>query len=185
MNKRKIEKGWSLFLDRDGVINTRIPDDYVININKFTFIPGVLDALKRLPEYFGRIVVVSNQQGVGKGLMTEDMLNNIHKHMVSEVKLAGGRIDKVYFCPDLRESRSLMRKPNIGMGLRARKDFPDIRYTNSVMVGDSISDMRFGKRLGMITVFISDNLDEIRSNPGLIDLAFPDLYTFSESLFTR
>lgn len=185
MNQRKIEKGWSLFLDRDGVINTRIPDDYVMSLDEFIFIPGVLNAMKLLSEYFNRIVVVSNQQGVGKGLMTEDMLNNIHKHMISEVKHAGGRIDKVYFCPDLRESRSLMRKPNIGMGLRARKDFPEIRFTNSVMVGDSISDMRFGKRLGMTTVFISDDLNEIRNNASLIDLAFPDLYTFSESLFTR
>ncbi|HEX7412264.1 MAG TPA: HAD-IIIA family hydrolase [Bacteroidales bacterium] len=185
MNRRKIEKGWSLFLDRDGVINTQIPDDYVISLEQFSFIPGVLDAFQILSGYFGRIVVVSNQQGIGKGLMTEAILQIIHTHMISEVEVAGGRIDKVYFCPELRESHSFMRKPNIGMGLLARKNFPDIRYTNSVMVGDSISDMRFGKRLGMLTVFISDDLNEIRSHASLIDQAFPDLYTFSESLFTR
>jgi histidinol-phosphate phosphatase family protein len=185
MNQRKIEKGWSLFLDRDGVINTRIADDYVMSIEQFSFIPGVLEAFRHLTEYFGRIVVVSNQQGIGKGLMTESILNKIHAHMIREVEQAGGRIDKVYFCPELRESFSFMRKPNIGMGLRAHKDFPDIRFVKSVMVGDSISDMRFGKRLGMLTVFISDDLNLIRNNAGLIDQAFPDLCTFSESLFTQ
>jgi histidinol phosphatase-like enzyme len=75
-----------------------------------------------------------------------------------------------------------MRKPNIGMGLMARKDFPEIHFSRSVMAGDSLSDMRFGKRLGMRTVFISDDLKEIRSNPGLIDLSFPDLYSFAKSL---
>lgn len=185
MNRRKIEKGWSLFLDRDGVINTRIPDDYVMNIEHFAFIPGVLDALRRLSGYFNRIVVVSNQQGIGKGLMSESTLDIIHSHMIREVDHAGGRIDKVYFSPDLRGSGSFSRKPNIGMGLRAHQDFPDIRYANCVMVGDSISDMQFGRRLGMLTVFISNDLKVIRNNARLIDQAFPDLYTFSESLFTR
>ena len=184
MKRRKIEKGWSLFLDRDGVINTRIPNEYVMNIEQFSFIPGVKDAFQSLSAYFGRIVVVSNQQGIGKALMTEATLNIIHTRMIRELVQVNGRIDKVYFCPDLMESNSLMRKPNIGMGLKARKDFPDIRYANSVMVGDSISDMRFGKRLGMLTVFISEDLAVIRSNASLIDQAFPDLYTFSKSLFT-
>jgi D-glycero-D-manno-heptose 1,7-bisphosphate phosphatase len=114
--------------------------------------------------------------------MTEAMLRIIHNNMLETISKAGGRIDKVYFCPHLRESGSFMRKPNIGMGLLARKDFPDIHFTRSVMTGDSISDMRFGKRLGMLTVFISNDLKEIRSNPGLIDLAFPDLCSFAESL---
>ena len=185
MNRRKIEKGWSLFLDRDGVINTRIADDYVVRLEQFSFIPGVLDAFRHMSVFFSRIVVVSNQQGIGKGLMTETTLNVLHKHMISEVEHAGGRIDKVYFCPDLRESRSFMRKPIVGMGLLARKDFPDIRWANSIMVGDSISDMRFGKRLGMLTVFISEDLDKVRDYADLIDQAFPNLYKLSESLFTR
>lgn len=185
MKIKTIEKGWSLFLDRDGVINTRIPDDYIMSLEQFSFIPGVLSAIQRLSGFLGRIVVVSNQQGIGKGLMTVATLNNIHTHMISEIEHAGGRIDKVYFCRDLRESHSFMRKPNIGMGLHARKDFRDIRFTHSIMVGDSISDMQFGKRLGMLTVFISDDLNEIRKNASLIDQAFPDLYRFSESLFTH
>jgi D-glycero-D-manno-heptose 1,7-bisphosphate phosphatase len=182
MKQNVIGKGWSLFLDRDGVINKRIPDDYVMTPEQFNFIPGVLEAFPIFGAHFGRIVVVSNQQGIGKGLMTEAMLQNIHKNMLEAISKAGGRIDKVYFCPHLRESGSFMRKPNIGMGLLARKDFPDIHFTRSVMTGDSISDMRFGKRLGMRTIFISNDLKQIRSYPGLIDQAFPDLCSFAQSL---
>lgn len=184
MKRRKIEKGWSLFLDRDGVINTRIPDDYVMTPEQFVFVPDVLESFPNLASFFGRIVVVSNQQGIGKGLMTEAALNTIHKKMLESVRTAGGRIDKVYYCPHIKESGSFMRKPNIGMGLLARKDFPDIHFSRSVMVGDSLSDMRFGKRLGMRTVFISQDMKEIRSNACLIDQAFPDLCAFAKSLST-
>jgi D-glycero-D-manno-heptose 1,7-bisphosphate phosphatase len=182
MKRRKIEKGWSLFLDRDGVINTRIPDDYVMTPEQFVFVSGVLESFANLASFFGRIVVVSNQQGIGKGLMTEATINTIHTKMLESIRKAGGRIDKVYFCPHLKESGSFMRKPNIGMGLLARKDFPDIHFSRSVIVGDSLSDMRFGKRLGMLTVFISQDLKEIRSDAGLIDQAFPDLCAFAKSL---
>jgi D-glycero-D-manno-heptose 1,7-bisphosphate phosphatase len=185
MKRKAIEKNWTLFLDRDGVINTRIPDDYVMTPEQFDFIPGVLESFQSLATYFGRILVVSNQQGIGKGLMTEDSLETIHTKMIDAISKAGGRIDKVYFCPHIKESGSFLRKPNIGMGLLARKDFPDIHFSRSVMVGDSLSDMRFGKRLGMLTVFLSSNLYEIRSNPGLIDHAFPDLCTFAKSLLNH
>ena len=66
----KIDRGWTLFLDRDGVINRRIVDDYVKSWDQFKFLPGVPDAIKRLAGVFGRIIVVSNQQGIGIGLMT-------------------------------------------------------------------------------------------------------------------
>jgi histidinol-phosphate phosphatase family protein len=182
MKQKKIEKGWSLFLDRDGVINTHIPDDYVMTPEQFQFLPGVLDSVSELASFFHRIVVVSNQQGIGKGLMTETTLQEIHTKMLNSISNSGGKIDKVYFCPHLKESGSFMRKPNIGMGLKAKRDFPDIHFSHSVMVGDSLSDMRFGKRLGMLTVFISTDLKEIRFNAGLIDQAFPDLCAFAKSL---
>ena len=182
MKRKIIEKGWSLFLDRDGVINKRIPDNYVLTKEQFEFIPGVLESFSKLASHFGRIVVVSNQQGIGKGQMTEAMLQSIHNEMLNRISKAGGRVDKVYFCPHLKESGSFMRKPNIGMGLLARRDFTDIHFSRSVMAGDSISDMRFGKRLGMQTVFICSDLQQIRSYSSLIDHAFPDLCTFAEKL---
>jgi histidinol-phosphate phosphatase family protein len=175
-------KDWSLFLDRDGVINKRIPDDYIRKQEEFEFLDGVLDALAIFNLLFKNIVVVTNQQGVGKGLMKPAELEQIHAFMVSRVAEANGRIDKVYYCPALKSENNFCRKPAVGMGLKARKDFPDIQFNKSFMVGDTESDLKFGKRLGMKTVFISENLVEIRKLHQLIDLSFPSLLHFSSYL---
>ena len=79
-----IDKSWSLFLDRDGVINTRLVDDYVKCWEDFEFLPGVLEAIKCFNKLFSTIVVVTNQQGIGKGLMKVETLNNIHKKMMAD-----------------------------------------------------------------------------------------------------
>lgn len=147
-----IDKSWTLFLDRDGVINERIVGDYVKNTEEFHFIPGALQAMAQFSQHFGRLVVVTNQQGIGKGLMTERNLNNVHRYMCSEIEKHGGRIDAVYFAPQLAKENSQLRKPNIGMALRAQQDFPEINFQKAVMIGDSDSDILFGQSLGMITV---------------------------------
>jgi histidinol-phosphate phosphatase family protein len=178
----KIDRNWSLFLDRDGVINRRIVGGYVKTWDEMGFLPGVLDAIASFSNIFNRIFVVSNQQGVGKGLMTMDEVINIHHLMVSEINKAGGRIDGVYFCPNLESDRSIMRKPNIGMALRARREFPEIRFNRSLMVGDSLSDMIFGKRTGMKTALIASSPELAQKFPHFIDYLFPDLRTLSLSL---
>lgn len=175
-------KEWTLFLDRDGVINKRKPNDYIRSTEEFEFLEGVLEALAVFNQVFKHIVVVTNQQGIGKGLMKTSELDQIHANMLSEIASAKGRIDKVYYCPALKSANSFCRKPAVGMGLLARKDFPSIQYNKSFMVGDSESDLRFGKRLGMKTVFISDDLVEIRKLHQLIDLSFPTLLHFSSYL---
>ena len=148
-----IDKSWTLFLDRDGVINRRLLDDYVKRWDEFEFLPGVKEAIAKLSRIFGRVVIVSNQQGIGKGLMTEKDLDHIHSMMVHEIEEAGGRIDAIYHCPELKEKNPECRKPKPGMALQAQKDFPEIDFEKSVMIGDSESDIEFGKRLGMLTVF--------------------------------
>jgi len=178
----KIDKTWSLFLDRDGVINQRMVDDYIRSWDQFEFKPGVKEALKNLSEIFGRIIVVSNQQGVGKGLMSENDVEAVHARMISEVNSAGGRIDAVFFCGALESEKSFSRKPNIGMALQSRKRFPGIRFRQSIMVGDSLSDMIFGKRVGMKTVFLSADLPHIRRGYKTINYVFPDLQAFAKSL---
>lgn len=149
-----IDKTWTLFLDRDGVINRRIVDDYVKKWEEFEFLEGVLDAIKIFNEKFGRIVVVTNQQGIGKGLMRIEDLELIHKNMVYEITYFKGRIDKAYFSPYLASENHPTRKPNIGMALQAQKDFPEIDFSKSLMIGDSKSDIEFGKNAGMKTIFI-------------------------------
>jgi D-glycero-D-manno-heptose 1,7-bisphosphate phosphatase len=182
LNSLKIDNTWTLFLDRDGVINRRIIGGYVRTWDQFVFIDGVKEALNILSGMFGKIFVVSNQQGIGKGLMTENELQLVHSKMVETIEAAGGRIDRTYHSPFLETEKSILRKPNIGMALLARKEFPGTNFNYSVMVGDSVSDMVFGKKLDMITVFISEDKEFIGKNYQLIDLAFPDLLSFSKAL---
>ncbi len=144
-----------MFLDRDGVINTRLIDDYVKSIDEFEFIEGSVEAIAQFTHWFDTIVVVTNQQGIGKDLMSEEDLSDIHAVMLEGIEKEGGRIDAIYHCPMLKHEKSNCRKPNPAMGYQAKADFPEIDFTRSVMIGDSISDMEFGAALGMINVFIT------------------------------
>jgi histidinol-phosphate phosphatase family protein len=164
-----------LFLDRDGVINKKLDNDYVKHWMDFEFLDGVHDAMKILNGKFGHIVVVTNQQGIGKGLYRTEDLELIHKNMVYEIDYLGGRIDKVYFSPYLDSQKHPTRKPGTGMGLAAKQDFPAIDFTKSIIVGDSMSDMEFGRALGMKTVFISEE----KRKDDKIDFNFPSLVEFS------
>lgn len=177
-----IDRSWTLFLDRDGVINRRRVDDYVKNPDQFEFLAGVTDALKLLKDQFGKIIVVSNQQGVGKGLMTMGDVGTVHDFMLKAISDAGGRVDTVFFCPALEKDGSFDRKPRIGMALKARKMFPEIRFKKSVMVGDSLSDMVFGRSAGMTTIFISTDPAAIRKGHRLIDFVYPGLLEFALEL---
>jgi histidinol-phosphate phosphatase family protein len=170
-----ISKAWTLFLDRDGVINQRLTNDYVKHPDNFRFLDGVGEAIKTFSQIFGRIVVVTNQQGIGRGLMTEEMLKQIHQKMIQAVQGSGGRIDGIYFCSGLAEAHPFDRKPNVGMALKARKDFPEIRFKKSIIAGDSRSDMLFGRRLGMTTVLIGESHSIAIENPSLVDYYFTSL----------
>ncbi|MHB1922286.1 MAG: D-glycero-alpha-D-manno-heptose-1,7-bisphosphate 7-phosphatase [Chitinophagaceae bacterium] len=149
-----IDKQWTLFLDRDGVINQEIKGKYVLSWEEFHFFDGALKALKILNGKFHKIVVVTNQKCVGKGWLTKEALHQIHQQMIQIINLNNGKIDKIYYCPDL-EDTSAYRKPNTGMALLAKKDFPGIEFKKSIMVGNSISDMEFGNRLEMKTIFLT------------------------------
>ncbi len=171
-----INKSWSLFLDRDGVINKRLEGDYVKTLDEFEFIDGVPEALKILSDVFNKIIVVTNQQGIGKGLYTENDLSIIHHYLTDEIEKHEGRIDKVYFSPHLASANHHSRKPGIGMAQEAKNDFPEIDFSKSIIVGDSLSDMQFGKSAGMQTVFISEE----KINDKNIDFCFPSLFEFAQ-----
>lgn len=148
MKKQKGILVKTLFLDRDGVINKKIENDYVRNWEQFEFLPNVIEALKILNSLFDRIIIVTNQRGIGRKLMTEKDLEVIHKNMLSVLSKENIKIDKIYYCPhDYKKEICNCRKPKIGMALQAKKDFPDIDFRNSIMVGDSLSDIEFGKKL--------------------------------------
>mgnify|MGYP002851964966 FL=1 len=172
----------SLFLDRDGVINQRIVEGYVTKKENFVLIDGVLEALEIFNSRFDHIFMVTNQQGIGKGLMSVKDLNEIHEGFMQQVTAAGGRIDKIYFCPSLKTEHSFMRKPSIGMALQAKHDYLDVRLKESVMVGDTESDMLFGRRAGMSTVLVGDSKSIATNNPFLVDYYYSSLKDFALSL---
>ena len=138
----------TLFLDRDGVVNVWLPDDYVKSWEEFRFNEGVLDFISRYSGSFRHIIIVTNQRGVGKGLMTPGQLEEIHSRMLECIAAAGGRIDRIYVCTSTDDSDS-MRKPNCGMALQAMRDFPEIRMERSLMIGDQPSDRLFALNCGM------------------------------------
>ena len=142
----KIDNTWTLFLDRDGVINDEKHEDYIHTWDEFKFYEGVKEALTIFSERFGKIFIVTNQRGVAKGVTKLEDLEDIHKSMIKEIEDSGGRIDKIYYSVDM-EDESPNRKPNPGMGLQAGKDFPDIDFSKSIMIGNTLSDMKFGRNL--------------------------------------
>ena len=177
---KKIDKSWTLFLDRDGVINHDKDNDYIRNRGEFHFYDNTLEALSLLAKKFGRIVVVTNQKGVGKGLMTLDALNDIHTYMLTQIEQVKGRIDKIYFCADLSDD-SPDRKPNPGMAHQAQHDFHEIDMTRSIIVGNRISDMGFGRNAGMYTVFVATTHPETSYPDPMIDMRFNNLLEFAQA----
>lgn len=178
LNSLNINKSWTLFLDRDGVLNKRLENDYVKRWTEFEFLDGVLDALAYFNKVFGRILVVTNQQGIGKRLYTVEDLELIHGNMLYEIRFHGGRIDKVYFSPFLDAQNHPSRKPGTGMALQAKEDFPEVDFQKSLMIGDSKSDMQFGKSLGMKTIYIS----QVPEEDPQIDFHFQSLAAVAEFL---
>jgi histidinol-phosphate phosphatase family protein len=154
---KEIDNSWTLFLDRDGVINQKIDDDYVKNIEEFKFIEGVLESLDQFDKIFQRIVIVTNQQGIGKKIMTEGNLSEVHGYMMQNIIKNGGRIDQIYYAPQLTSENHIDRKPNPGMGHRAKQEFPEIDFSKSLLIGDSESDIEFGINLGMKTIMLKNN----------------------------
>lgn len=181
LDLRSIDKQWTLFLDRDGVINYEKKNDYIRSWQEFKFYEGVKDAMKIFANRFEKIFVVSNQRGVGRGLMSEEDLSNIHHNMQQEIESAGGRIDSIYYCTDI-DPINPYRKPNPGMAYAAKEDFPDIDLSKAIIAGNKPSDMLFGKNAGMYSVFIASTHPETAFPHPDIDLRFDSLINFAKTL---
>jgi D-glycero-alpha-D-manno-heptose 1-phosphate guanylyltransferase len=174
------DHSWTIFLDRDGVINHDKDNDYIRHVGEFVLYENTLNALRTLSQLFHRVIIVTNQKGVGRGLMTLEDLNGIHDFLLQEVSKSGGRIDKIYFCSDI-DNDSPNRKPNPGMAFQARAAFPDIDLAKSMVAGNRLSDMEFGRNAGMHTVFIATTHPEVPFPDERIDLRYNSLYEFSEA----
>lgn len=177
----EIDNTWTLLVDRDGVINHERKNEYVLNWGEFIFYEGVKQAMARLSHKLGRIILITNQRGVGKELMTLQDLERIHQEMQKQIEEAGGRIDAIYLCTSM-DNKHECRKPNPGMAFRAFEDFPDIDPAKTMMAGNKPSDMRFARNAGIFSVFIRTTNPEVPFPHPDIDFQFPSLLDFANSL---
>jgi D-glycero-D-manno-heptose 1,7-bisphosphate phosphatase len=154
----------TVFLDRDGVLNEKMPEGgYVASRADFHVLPGVPEAIARLNSAGARVIVVSNQRGIALGLYTAAEVKAIHADFERLLKAHGAHIDAFFICPHDR-GQCNCRKPLPGLFEQAQARFPGISAATSVMIGDTPADIEFGRRLDMATIFIEG--DPARHKPG-------------------
>jgi D-glycero-D-manno-heptose 1,7-bisphosphate phosphatase len=146
--RERADAEWCLFVDRDGVINRRVVGGYVRSWSEFSFVPGAVEALVRLALWAPHVVVVTNQQGVGKGVMSDADLDEVHARMLEVLAVAGATVDAVLVCPHLASAGCACRKPSPGLARAWLAEHRACDGALSVMLGDSDSDMVMARRLG-------------------------------------
>jgi len=151
----------TVFLDRDGVINRKMPEgEYVQRWDQFEFLPGAVDALRCLSASGLRIVIVTNQRGVALGRMTMADVEDVHEHMRASLTVEGGRVDAIMVCPH-DAGQCDCRKPGLGLFRQAVERMPEIDLSRAVIIGDSVSDLVAGNKLGCACYFVGDE-SEVR-----------------------
>jgi len=178
---KDIDKSWTLFMDRDGVFNHDKVGSYVFHPDEFVFYDGALDATRIIHEKFGRVIVTTNQRGVGRGLMTLEDLKTVNDKLQRIVKETGGQIDHVYSATAMSNFDPI-RKPNPGMAFLAKHDFPDIDLSKTIMIGNNPSDMQFGRHAGLYTVYLTTTNPPYELPHQDVDWQFESLYAFAKSL---
>lgn len=170
----------ALLLDRDGVLNEEKTDSYIFTPDEFIWLPGVLEAMSLLKNQFDYLFVVTNQRGIARKLMTEEDLKKIHTKMEQDLLEVGVKLNGVYYAKgmDLKDN---MRKPNPGMGQLIEQNFPDIHWEESVMIGNNLSDMEFGRNFPLKTILLTTTQPPIPLPHPLIDEQHPDLINWAKS----
>lgn len=145
----------TVFLDRDGVLNrAAAPGDYVRSVDELELLDGVPEAVRRFNDAGWLVVVVTNQRGVALGVMSEADLQSIHDELRRRLAAGGAHLDAIYYCPHAHGTCEC-RKPQIGMFVAARGDHPEIDFANSVVIGDSPSDMLAADGIGARAIWIT------------------------------
>lgn len=165
-----------IILDRDGVINVD-SDAYIKTPDEWVAIPGSLEAIARLSQWGYRVVVASNQSGLGRGLFNMETLSDIHDKMMRQVVAAGGRIDAIFFCPHAPESECECRKPKSGMLKQIAKRY-SLSLKNTPAVGDSLRDLQAASQEGALPILVLTGKGEQTLQTHALPegtLVFPDL----------
>jgi D-glycero-D-manno-heptose 1,7-bisphosphate phosphatase len=177
-----------VFLDRDGVLNKKMPEGrFVTTPQELVLCPGAAWATSRLNQIGVKVILITNQRGVALGLYSEDELLAIHQRLGQLLAAEGAHLDGIYYCPHQRESCEC-RKPKPGMILRAFGEFAGADVNNSLMIGDSLSDIQTGHSIGMQTVFIEGDAVTQQAGPeiarALATYISPSLEEFVRGHFT-
>lgn len=148
-----------VFLDRDGVINEKAnKHEYVKMWSEFHFLPNVISAIAALSKANFKVVIVSNQRGIARNIMTSYDVNHIHKKMRAKMKRYGAIINKVFVCPHER-GKCECRKPKPGLLKRAERSYY-VDKKHSYMIGDSFTDIQAGKNYGVQTIFLGKEISD-------------------------
>ena len=157
MSPSRLERGRTVFLDRDGTINESPPEgEYLTSPDAVRLIPGAAEAIRTLNEHPAKVVVVTNQRGIALGKMTEADLAAVHERLVSELAGAGARLDGIFHCPHHVEACDC-RKPGTDMFERAAREIDGVGIEGGAMIGDSAIDIEAGRRLGITTVRLGES----------------------------
>lgn len=177
-------KNRAIFLDRDGVINKHIP--YCSRPEDFEFLPLVAEGIRLLNEKGFKVVVVTNQSGIGRGYFTEGMLSVIHYKMTQELLKHGAHIDAIYYCPHHPEDNCTCRKPNTDMLLKAAKEL-NIELNQSYMIGDSEIDIETGKKVGCKTFLIVSDEKKDKSYHHILDTQYivPNIFAAAQLIISN
>lgn len=156
----------AVLVDRDDTIVKDVP--YCNDPNKLQILPGVPKAIARLKDAGYLVIMITNQSGIARGILDEDILDSIHDKLIKEVEAAGGTIDDIFYCPHHPDDGCTCRKPETDMGVAAISKH-GINPNESFMIGDHDKDIEFGRRLGLRTYKVSEKrtfveiVDEILS----------------------
>lgn len=161
----------TIFLDRDGVIN-RDPGfgGYVTSWSEFEFLPGALEALRKLNQAGYRVIIISNQGGVSKGLYTLKGLNELTQKMIKAVEKAGGKIYSTHYCPHQDEDNCDCRKPKTGLFIQAARGL-EINFARTFFVGDNRRDVLAARAIGAKSIFVlsgNTKLEELDVQPDFV-----------------
>lgn len=143
-----------LFLDRDGVINKRIVNGYVTRWEEFEFLPGVKESLGKISGIGYSLIVITNQQCVGKKMITFADLQMIQEKMSLELQRAGANILDIFVCPHLKSDNCNCRKPKPGLLIQAKEKY-GLDLSKTIFIGDSPTDIEAGKAAGTKTFLLS------------------------------
>ncbi len=158
-----------VFLDRDGVLNRKMPEGaYVSDWAQFEWLPGAAEAIARMNRAHLTVILVTNQRGIALGRLSDLQLQLIHSNMKSDLAQHGAHLDAIYYCPH-DYGQCHCRKPDVGLFEQALQRFPEANPRNSIVIGDSLPDVEAGKRLGMRTIFVRGELE--RQKPGSSEAA--------------